>query len=215
MLGNARLSQFGAVAIASAVIAWNAAGSASVYGGSSASTSTVMSSQTTGSSSGTTSSLSSRTSTSSLVGPNSRAMRVTTESPSGGVGITVTANQAQGPGQTGDTRVTGKLTLRARPVGGARLALGDYRSAFPTGENGVFTINVDAAQPVRGELRVTDASAARVDGRLIDVRQRADLMSGGIEIVLAFPAASQAPTADHGDARSIARLIRALVQRLF
>ena len=80
--------------------------------------------------------------------------------------------------------VTGRLTLRGRPVVGASIAVDRYELPRPTGANGSFTAAVDSTLARRHPITVTDLSRATVGGRALTQAEQAALRaaSGGINV---------------------------------
>ena len=80
--------------------------------------------------------------------------------------------------------VTGRLTLRGRPVAGARLAVDRYVLPRATGADGSFVASVDSTLARRHPIDVVDVSRARVAGRALNDAEQAALRSasGGINV---------------------------------
>jgi hypothetical protein len=80
---------------------------------------------------------------------------------------------------TNTRAMVGHVYLGSTPVVGARLRVDLFRLPLATGPQGGFTYPADATWPGRHEVRVIDASNAKVNGRKLTASERNALESAG------------------------------------
>jgi alcohol dehydrogenase (cytochrome c) len=80
--------------------------------------------------------------------------------------------------------VTGRVTIRGRPVSGARIAVDRYVLPKPTSADGAFVYPVDTTLARRHPVEVVESGRATVGGRALSSDQQATLRaaSGGINV---------------------------------
>ena len=113
------------------------------------------------------------------------------------------------PDSSNLSTVTGRLTIRGRPVAGARIAVDRYTLPRATAPDGTFGAAVDVTLPRRHVVAVVSADRATVAGRALTAAERAGLVtaSGGINVGYRVVGAS-ARRLPNGTVRVRGRVVR-------
>ena len=90
------------------------------------------------------------------------------------------------PNSSNLRNVTGRVTLRGRPVAGARVSVDRYLLPRPTAADGTFVAAVDTTLARRHPVVVTDVSRANVAGRELTAAQQASLRAASAGINVGF-----------------------------